>query len=105
MKTINEIIIDTCNELIERDFKSGFNESVAGHCRDALTKEHGLDVGRKFWSNACNYSGGEFERRRFLALYSRKALKVFQDARRVERDTSNPNNLPFEMPSWGWKGT
>lgn len=92
--TKKEILMSMLQELIDTNFRVGFEDSVLQRCRSALIEAGLTEEATKMWNDAC---------------CGRKA-KAFDDDQELMDKYSEANQESvkkgaFEMPSWGTYGT
>lgn len=91
-----QVIADTLTKLHTEDYRSGFNDSVLSHCRDALDEFDGS--GSVFWSMMLTGDRNECLEKFFDGD---KDLRDYFD----EVDKLSHQEGCFVMPSWGTRGT
>ena len=97
------IIKKVSQELIDADFRDGFENSVINVVRDAIKESQGEEVAMLFWNDFCNFSNrlhGSVERAKILQNIDEDTLEIYLQAVDVGKSEGC-----FVMPSWGTYGT
>ena len=92
--TKKEILMPVLQNLIDTDYRSGFEDSVLQRCRRALYNAGLVSEANQMWSNhCCGYPLKAFDTDQELLAKYNEAVEV-----------SNREGA-FVMPEWGTKGT
>ena len=91
------VIFSKLQELSEKDYRSGFNDSVLSECRDVL-EDFEDGAGRVFWNKMLTYGRQEIFKEYFGGSQS---LMDYYDV----VDANSRKEGCFVMPSWGTYGT
>lgn len=95
---MNEILMKLFNELIERDFRSGFEDSALHRAWNTLDK-NGFK-GREFWNDFCNVRQGDYKIPKLVEKYGQELVDAYIKIHEIENGPGR-----FEMPDWGTYGT
>jgi hypothetical protein len=88
---VKPILMNKLQELIDSNYREGFNDSVLSHCKQALI-DNGFEIaGRQLWNDVCCGKKWTSDSE-LLAKYN-------------EAEALSKKEGCFVMPEWGTKGT
>jgi hypothetical protein len=91
-----QIIIKTCDDLIEADYREGFNDGVIYRIRQNLRDAGYNAEATKFWSNFCCFADYKVES--LMKEWGADVVEAYGEAYKLSRGEGR-----FEMPYWGVK--
>lgn len=95
---MNEVLMKLFNELIEQDFRSGFEDSAL-HRAWRVLDQNGFK-GISFWNDFCNVRYGDYRIPKLVEKYGQELVDKYLEINDLENKEGR-----FEMPSWGTYGT
>jgi len=92
----NQIIINTCEDLIDSDYREGFNDGVIFRVRQALYDAGYSTEAMNFWNDFCCFSDYKIES--LCGKWGEDVVSTFASAHKLSRGEGR-----FVMPEWGVK--
>ena len=92
----NQIIVKTCDDLIEADYREGFNDGVIYRVRQSLGDSGYNTEAMSFWNDFCCFS--EYKIPALADKWGEDVVESFAMAYKLSRGEGR-----FEMPEWGIK--
>lgn len=94
----NQILIKLFQDLIDKDFRSGFEDSALHRAWSTLDK-NGFK-GMEFWNDFCNVDRTDGRLPRLIEKYGQEVVDKYLEVHEIENGPGR-----FEMPDWGTYGT
>lgn len=94
----HEILMKLFQDLIDQDFRSGFEDSAAHRAWTVLNK-YGFK-GLEFWNDFCNVGKTSYKLPKLVEKYGQELVDKYLEVKELENKQGK-----FEMPSWGISGT